>query len=262
MRPASDLHLFSCRRRFASASLVGSGLCHPSRFSGTGGFLSSLLAFLVGLTLSFGLLAGPDPDPARFQDAMAAFDRQDALHPPPTRPIVFVGSSSIRLWPKLPEVLPGLPVLNRGFGGSHLSDVLHHLDTTVLRYKPSRVVVYAGDNDLADGKSPERVASDFRLLVERIRQRLGPVPVDFLTVKPCPLRLARLHDQKRANRLVDEFARSENGIRVVDVFTPLLDSRGAPREDLFQKDRLHLNEAGYQLWNQVLRRQFDPEPKP
>ena len=257
MGPASGLHPFSRRRRFAPVLLVGSGLCHPSRFSGTGGFfLSALLAFALAVAAPYRSPAATDPDPGRFAESMTAFDRLDATNPPPSRPVVFVGSSSIRLWPNLPGVLPGIPVLNRGFGGSHLSDVLHHLDSTVLRYRPPRVVVYAGDNDLADGKSPERVAADFRRLVERIRERIGPVPIDFLSIKPCPLRLARLHDQKRANRLVEEYARSQPDLRVIDLFSPLLGARGAPREDLFRKDRLHLNEDGYAIWNGILRKSF------
>jgi lysophospholipase L1-like esterase len=253
--------MFSRRRPFASALLVGSGLARPLRFSGAGGLFSLLrwAGLLLGVLTV--LRAEPvKPDPMRFESEIRAFEAADATNPPPARPILFVGSSSFRLWKDLPASFPGLPVLNRGFGGSHLSDVNHHLDRTVIRYRPSRIVLYAGDNDLAAGKSPETVLGDFGTFVAEVRRRLGLVPIDFLTIKPSPSRLALLHDQRRANRLVGDFCTGMPGLSVVDVWPPMLDRLGAPREELFLADRLHLNTNGYALWADILGRHFRMAP--
>lgn len=255
---ASDLPLFSHRRPFAPRLLVGSGLGRLFRFSGAGGFCFSpsvirpLLVALVALGLLRPLLAAPPADPRQFEKEIADFDRRDGTNPPPNRPIVFVGSSSVRLWPDLPGSFPNLPVLNRGFGGSQLSDVLFHLERTVLRYRPSRVVLYAGDNDLAEGKSPENIAAGFETFISKVREMAGSIPIDFLTIKPSPKRIALLQEQKRANRLVSEVARRHPDVSVIDVFSPLLDPHGEPNGTLFAADRLHLGPAGYALWNQVV----------
>jgi lysophospholipase L1-like esterase len=211
-----------------------------------------LLVAILTLGLLRPLLAATPANPRRFEKEIADFDRRDGTNLPPKRPIVFVGSSSIRLWPDLPGSFPNLPVLNRGFGGSQLSDVLFHLDRTVLRYRPSRVVLYAGDNDLAEGKSPETIAADFETFVSTVRDKAGSIPIDFLAIKPSPKRLALLQEQKRANRLVSEVARRHPDVSVIDVFSPLLDPHGEPDEKLFVADRLHLSPAGYALWNQVV----------
>jgi lysophospholipase L1-like esterase len=255
---ASELPLFSRRRPFAPRLLVGSGLGRLFRFSGTGGFcftrsvIRPLLVVFFSLGMCRPLVAALPVDPRRFDKEIAAFDRHDTTNPPPQRPIVFVGSSSIRLWPGLPGSFPNLPVLNRGFGGSQLSDVLFHLDRTVLRYRPSRVVLYAGDNDLAEGRSPETIAAEFETFVSTVRDKAGPIPIDFLAIKPSPKRLALLREQMRANRLVSDVARRHPDVSVIDVFSPLLDPRGEPDEKLFAADRLHLGPAGYALWNRVV----------
>jgi len=254
---APELPCFSRRRPFASALLVGSGLGCPLRFSGAGGFFCVLLG-LLGLLASSKTQAAPtNPNPSRFELEISALEAREAVHPLPPDPIVFVGSSSFRLWKDLPEALAGFPVVNHGFGGSQLSDVRHFLDRLVLRLRPSRIVLYAGDNDLAEGKSPETVLADFQSLVTEIRSKLGPVPVDFVAIKPSPSRLALLHDQKRANRLVADYCASAPGLSVIDVWTPLIDSLGAPREELFQSDRLHLNAEGYRIWTDVFRRHLE-----
>jgi hypothetical protein len=113
----------------------------------------------------------PDPDPQRFAKGIAAFERWDRKNAWPADPILFVGSSSIRMWPTR-ESFPRLPVLNRGFGGAHISDVNHYFDRVVAPYSPRAIVFYCGDNDIAAGKTPERVLADFRRFVDLVRARL------------------------------------------------------------------------------------------
>jgi lysophospholipase L1-like esterase len=235
-------------------------LGRPLRFSRAGGFFFILLGLLGLLASSWTQPAPTNPNPSRFESEIQALEAQEAAHPLPAAPIVFVGSSSFRLWKDLSDALAGFPVVNHGFGGSHLSDIRHFLDRLVLRHHPSRVVMYAGDNDLAAGKSPETVLADFQSLVTEIRKELGPVPVDFVTIKPSPSRLALLHDQKRANRLVTDYCASAPGLSVIDIWTPMIDRQGAPREELFQSDRLHLNAEGYRIWTDVFRRHLESVP--
>ena len=139
----------------------------------------------------------PDPDPARWDAEIGAFARADAV---PERPIVFVGSSSFRLWETLAADLPGLPVVNRGFGGSHLSDLNAWFERLVVPIRPSVVLMYEGDNDLASGKSPEQFLSDVLTFRDLMARHLPGVPVGFLAIKPSPSRERLLPAQAEANR--------------------------------------------------------------
>lgn len=184
-------------------------------------------------------------DPSRFESEIRGFETADATNPPPANPILFYGSSTFRLWKNLPSDFPGLPVINRGFGGSQQSDANAFFDRVVPKYKPSRIVVYEGDNDLAGGKSPEKVAEDFAAFVAKVRKELGDTPIAFLAIKPSPSRLALLHEQRRANRLITTFAAGQKNVDVIDYWPAMLDRLQSPKADLFRDDKLHLNDAGY-----------------
>jgi lysophospholipase L1-like esterase len=193
----------------------------------------------------------PVSDPAWAQD-MARFAAQDAATPPPRDPVVFTGSSSVRFWSTLAQDFPGVPVLNRGFGGSQVRDSVHYADEVAVRYRPRQVVVYAGDNDINAGRTPEQVLADVQALVARLRRDLPGVRVGYLAIKPSPLRIEQLPRQQAANRLVQAWAATQPGVDFIDVATPLLDADGRPREELFVEDRLHLNAAAYALWREVV----------
>lgn len=189
------------------------------------------------------------PDWAR---DMARFAAEDRAHPPPAHPVVFTGSSSIRMWSTLAADFPGIPVLNRGFGGSQLRDAVHYADALALQYQPRRILLYSGDNDIDAGRTPEQVLHDFRAFVATVRKSQPHVAIDWLSIKPSPARITQLAAQRRANALVrDEIARM-HGVRYIDVATPLLDAGGLPRRELFGPDGLHMNASGYALWRQVL----------
>jgi lysophospholipase L1-like esterase len=187
-------------------------------------------------------------DPTRFESDIHQFDEANRQRPVPPGGTVFVGSSSIRRWSSLEADFPGIAPLNRGFGGSELSDVLHYLDRVVIRYAPGTVVVYAGENDLNGGKSPERVLADFRTLVRRVHAAHPQTRIGFISVKPSPSRW-RLAPQMRAtNALVREFTASDPRLFFVNVFDAMLGPDGSPRPELFVEDMLHMNEAGYRIW--------------
>jgi lysophospholipase L1-like esterase len=190
--------------------------------------------------------------PTRFESAIRQFEEADRQQPVSPGGTVFVGSSSIRLWDDLEVAFPGAAPVNRGFGGSELEDVLHYLDRVVIRYAPGTVVVYAGENDLNGGKSPERVLADFRALVHRVHAAHPQARIGFISIKPSPSRWQLESRMRVANGLVRDFAASDQRLFFVDVFTPMLAPDGTPRRELFVEDMLHMNEAGYRIWRAAL----------
>lgn len=194
-----------------------------------------------------------DPPSSSEWDAdMARFAREDAASPPPEDAYVFTGSSSVRLWATLARDFPGKPVLNRGFGGSQVRDAVHHADQVAIRYRPRMILLYAGDNDIDAGRTPEQVLHDVRAFVARVRATLPDATIAFLAIKPSPQRVAQLARQQRANALVRREAQRLPNVEFIDVATPMLDAQGLPRSELFGEDRLHLNAKGYALWREVV----------
>ena len=188
------------------------------------------------------------PSVSQWETEIQAFERADRERRAQTGGVVFTGSSSIRLWETLADDFPDARVLNRGFGGSQLEDVLRYADRVVVPYRPRVVFVYGGDNDLASGKSPERVLADYQQLVQRIRQRLPETRIGFISIKPSPSRWHLAPAVRAANELVREYSANDPRLFYVDVFTPMLGPDGKPREDLFLDDMLHMNQKGYAIW--------------
>jgi len=190
--------------------------------------------------------------PQRWEKAIQAFEQQDRLHPPPKRGIVFIGSSSIRLW-DLKKHFPGLPVVNRGFGGSQIADSTYYAPRILLPLEPRIVVLYAGDNDIAAGKSPEQVFADFEEFAATVHRALPATRIAFIAIKPSLARWHLVEKMRRANALIREAARRSPLIDFVDIDAPMTGPDGKPRAELFRADGLHLNEKGYALWTRLLR---------
>jgi lysophospholipase L1-like esterase len=165
----------------------------------------------------------------------------------PQKPIIFYGSSSIRLWSSLQKDFPTYPVVNCGFGGSRLTDCLRFAPNLVLRLHPAAVVIYAGDNDLAQGTSPEAALNSFEKLFSLLRSNDPSLPIAFISVKPSPARFLLLNRIERFNELVDEFLDNEPRTEFIDVYTSMLGPNRQPKPELFREDRLHLNAAGYAI---------------
>ncbi len=199
--------------------------------------------------------------PERWEETIRKFEEQDRQTPPPPHPIVFVGSSSIRMW-DLKKFFPELPVLNRGFGGSEISDAIHFADRIVVKYRPRCIVLYAGDNDIARGKSPQRVAADFRRFVERIRRDLPETPILYIAIKPSIARWKLWPKMREANRLIAEYCRQQPAVTFIDIATPMLEHGQPPPRELFIADGLHLSEKGYRLWADRLRPHLRPFARP
>lgn len=194
--------------------------------------------------------------PAAQQDPwakeMAAFADQDSTTPPSPGGIVFVGSSSIRLW-DLERSFPNLPVVNRGFGGSQIVDSVQHVDLLVVRHTPRTVVFYAGDNDLSAGKSPEVVASDFKAFVGKVHAALPQTRIAFIGIKPSIQRWVLVAKVRKANALIRTFCLDNERLGFVDVDGPMLGWDEKPRKDLLAADGLHLTPKGYELWTTLVR---------
>ncbi len=190
---------------------------------------------------------------APWDAAFAAFAAADAANPPAAGGVLFVGSSSIRLWSDLAKQFKSLPVvINRGFGGSQLSDCVKNLSRLVLRYRPRTVLVYAGDNDLAAGSSPKEVLRRFTAFVDGVHRELPDTNIDFISIKPSPSRIDLLPQIRATNALIRDYAAAGDNVEFIDVYTPMLDASGGPRRELFRADALHLNADGYALWKAVI----------
>ena len=221
-------------------------------------------ALLLAAVLSACAGAGPTTTPApvaptagavsspQWAEDMDRFAAEDARNPPPAHPIVFTGSSSVRMWQTLAEDFPDRPVLNRGFGGSQLRDATWYADEVATRYRPRQVMLYAGDNDIDAGRPPQQVLADFRAFVARIRRDLPRVPIAYIAIKPSPARFDQLPAQREANALVKAEAARMDGVDFIDVATPMLDADGRPRAELFGDDQLHMNARGYALWREIV----------
>lgn len=214
----------------------------------------ALVLLLVGSSSGLAQLPAnsvPRQDSTKWETEIAAFEAADQTNPPPKKCIVFVGSSSIRLWSSLKTDFPGLPVVNRGFGGSELADSVNLAERIIIPYGPREVVIYAGGNDLAGGKPPELVFGDFVALVDKIQRRLPHTRVAFIASAPNPKRWAIVENVKKLNSLVQGYCRQHQLI-FIDVFPLMLGPDRLPKPDIFREDRLHMNQKGYAIWKEAV----------
>lgn len=208
--------------------------------------MTTLTAFLFTAAI-----VTADAPADRWEPAIAAFEKQDRESPPPQEGIVFVGSSSIRLW-DVKQAFPDLPCINRGFGGSQMADSVRYAERIVIPYHPRVVVVFAGGNDIAAGKTPQQVATDFQSLVAKIHAKLPQTKIYFVSLFPTVARW-KLDDQMRqANTLIAEFIKTDPRLEFVDTRTRMTAEDGGPRPELLRADKLHMNADGYAIWNEIV----------
>lgn len=185
---------------------------------------------------------------ARWKSAISAFEKQPA---PASDGALFVGSSSIRLW-DLEKSFPGMPVINRGFGGSEVADSVHFADRIILPAKPRVVVLYAGDNDIAKGKTAQRVSEDFAKFVKVIHKELPQTRILYLPIKPSISRWKLREPMQQANAMIRKQCDANKRLVYVDNYASILNADGEPDAKFFKADGLHLNDAGYAKWNAIL----------
>lgn len=197
-------------------------------------------------------LVGTDPNPNRFKDLIAEFELEDSDIETQDASVIFVGSSSIRGW-KIRESFPEIPALNRGMGGAELSDLIFFLDETVLKYDPKIVVVYAGENDVAGGKSPKTVLDDYHFFVDKITDRLAEVAIVYISIKPTPSKWKHWPKMRQANELVRAYSELNPNLHFVDIGEKMLGETNKVQDHLYANDGIHLSESGYQMWTENLR---------
>ena len=188
----------------------------------------------------------------KWENEIAAFEKADREHPPEKGGIVFVGSSSIRLWKTLAQDFAGLPVLNRGFGGSEIADAVAFAERIVFPYAPRRVVLYAGGNDINSGKSPEKVVGDFKAFAGRVRAALPEAEIDYISIAPNPARWAQVEKVKAVNSAIEGWMKEQPRMKFINVFPHMLGEDGLPKPDIYVADKLHMNAAGYAIWKEVV----------
>jgi lysophospholipase L1-like esterase len=197
----------------------------------------------------------------RFESAIRAFEAADRTNPPPPDAVLFTGASNIRLWTNVAQSFPGHKVFNRGFGGAEMSDLVEFAGRIVVPYRPKVVVIYAGDNDLADHKTPEQILADFSAFAREVHAALPRTVIGCIAVKPSPSRARLVEQVKKTDALLAEFCRTNENIIYLDDLTPMLSETGEPRPELFGKDGLHLNEKGRAIWASIIQpvvNQYDP----
>lgn len=210
-----------------------------------------LLTLLLAL-VSCVVCAGESPH-SYWNPAIAAFEASDHANPPPQGAVLFIGSSSIEHWKSVAADFPEVKVINRGFGGSELGDSTYFANRIVAPYHPRAIVLYAGDNDIYYGHTPQQVRDDFAAFVSKVRSFDPGVPVAFVSIKPSVARQSLLPQIRQANDLVRGYAATQKGVTYIDVFTPMLGADGQPQQKWFGPDGLHMNRSGYALWIKALK---------
>ena len=180
------------------------------------------------------------------------FEKMDRETPPPAGAVLFAGSSTIAIWEKLQEDFKPLATIARGLGGCTVADMTRYADRIVILYKPRTIVFYAGDNDLVK-KSGEQVFEDFKAFVEKVRKALPETRILFIAIKPSPSRAKYWDEAKKANQSIKEFCEKTPGLGYIDIVATLMGSDGKPNPELFMKDQLHMNRAGYLLWIPIIK---------
>lgn len=216
-------------------------------------FSARSLVLAVACAAVAGCAAAPSAaDADRWEEAIRAFEDADLERLPPLGANLFLGSSSIRLW-DLEASFPGYPVVRRGFGGSEVADSVRYAPRIVLPLRPRTIVVYAGDNDIARGKTPEAVRDDFQALVDLVGRELPGARVVFLSIKPSLARWHLADPMRRANDLICALADVRERVEFIDVWPVMLGADGRPRRELLLEDGLHLSADGYRLWASIVR---------
>lgn len=188
--------------------------------------------------------------PAPFAEEIGVFGVEDEVYPPKGCETLFVGSSSFRFWFNLKQDFHPLPIIKRGFGGAQIADINHYFDKVVGRYRPKRIVFYAGENDIAAGKSPAAATAEFQAFLDRKTAVLGSTPVFFVSAKPSFARQDQFAAQSDYNRSVAALARGRSDLIYVDIVTPMM--RGGLKRSMFISDGLHMNASGYAIWRSVI----------
>jgi lysophospholipase L1-like esterase len=215
--------------------------------------------FLPALSQPAARAVAATPDQAgAWESSIVAFEQGDRLHPPPSHAALFIGSSTIVRWKSLAGDFPGVPVLNRGFGGCQISDINRYAKRIIFPYAPDRIFLRAGTNDLHAGKTAAQVFDDFKTLAESIRAELPAAEFYYIALSPSISRRVETDATKQLNGMIRDYMAGIPNFKYVDAWSVTLDERGNLRADLFLPDKLHLNAHGYKILAERVRPYLEP----
>lgn len=209
-----------------------------------------LTAFLL---LCFTIAFSQEKKPMFWQD-IQEFKKQDQQNPPPKDAILFLGSSSFTKWTDVADYFPNKTIINRGFGGSRLTDLNYFADDLLAPYQPKQIIIYCGENDFADNHQlkAQKVVKRYKTLYRKIRERFPNIEVDYISIKYSPSREKLWPQMKEANKMIAAFMKKEPNAEFIDVTKAMEDANGNVRKDIFVEDLLHFKPEGYQIWTKVM----------
>ena len=208
-----------------------------------------------GVGIISAIIKSRSSDPLAWESAIRKFEAHDRLQPPPPDVIVFTGSSSITFWSTLEQDMAPLPVVNRGFGGSHMNDVVYYAPRIVIAYRPQTVVLFAGTNDIAGSKpkTAQEVFAGYRAFVDVVHAALPETPIVYLSITPAPSRWKHWPIAQETNRLIHAHTETDPRLHFIDLTNIILGPDGKPDRSLFRIDRLHPNKKGYARWTAAIK---------
>lgn len=203
---------------------------------------------IFSVLLAITVLAQP------FKEEIVNFKKMDSLSFPGKHLILFAGSSSFRKWTHVQEAFPTHPIINRGFGGSTLPDLIYYANDILFPYDARQIVIYCGENDIAasDTVTAEIILLRVKQLFALIRTRQPKTEIDFVSIKPSPSRIQFRQTVEKSNQLIQAFIAKQPHSKYINVFDAMLNPDGSIREDIFLEDRLHMNETGYAIWTKII----------
>jgi lysophospholipase L1-like esterase len=212
------------------------------------------MRILSTLILSLSFLIGYSQTNVPYAEDVQVIKKYDNMYPQPNNPILFVGSSSIRLWKDFNQKFGRYGAINRGIGGAVLKDILYYTEDLIFRYQPRKIVLYVGENDLpSESTTADSVLNRTIRLHKAIRAKLPDVPIIYIAMKPSPSRDQFQAKAMEGNNLIKSYFAKQEGVTFLDIYTPML-KNGKSRLELFLEDRLHMNEKGYAIWEKMLRK--------
>lgn len=214
--------------------------------------LKTIVVFLFFL-VSTGVFGQSGLPP--FWSDIQKFKKEDSIKFPARNQILFVGSSSFTMWTDVQNYFPGYNIINRGFGGSSLTDVIRYADDIIFPYHPKQIIIYCGENDLAasDTVTVQLVFHRFKKLFLLIRKKLPHVPVVFISLKPSPSRALLMPKMTAANLMIKKYIGKKSRTAFVDVYYKMLNPNGKPMDEIFREDKLHMNAKGYAIWQKAIK---------
>lgn len=211
--------------------------------------IKTIIALLLVFNAAFAQQTKPP-----YRDDIQAFKKQDSINMPAKKQILFAGSSSFTKWTDVQDYFPSYKILNRGFGGSTLADVIRYADDVIFKYEPKQIIIYCGENDFAanDSVTVDTVVSRFKQLFAMIREHYKKVPVAYISIKPSPSRQSLVPKIMEANKQLKKYLHKKRKAIFIDVYHAMLNTDGTPIKEIFIEDNLHINAKGYAIWQKII----------